>query len=219
MENIGRFALSLLLLVPGALPAQPSPGPNWQRPEVKARIDFTNYDRGLMAAAIFHETNRVRRQLQLRLILHLPKLDEAADLQASMGSFQLELSHRNPVPSLADVIDRVRSVGLKPLVAAENIALTATLDADPKTTSVVPRQEGGGPRFYDARTGRKLEAMSYAGFAAAVVRLWMESPGHRANVVNPELDFLGCSARWRKEYTGVDLLYSVQVFVTPLPGT
>ncbi len=43
----------------------------------------------------------------------------------------------------------------------------------------------------------------------------MDPPGQRANLVNPELHYPGCSARWRKDYSGLDLLYCVQVFFTP----
>ena len=108
MNNTGRLALAFLLLLPAARAAEPAP--NWQRlspekfrqlPEVNARIDFARYNRALMAAAIFHETNRARRQLRMRAFQHLPGLDEAADIQAGMGSFTLEVSHRNPIPSLA----------------------------------------------------------------------------------------------------------------------
>ena len=75
-----------------------SPAKIAKLPEVNTRIDFAHYDRDLMAAAIFHETNRTRVKLGLKPFLHLPKLDDAADLQASTGALLApRVSHHNPV--------------------------------------------------------------------------------------------------------------------------
>lgn len=216
--------LTFLLLFSTAAPLVLAAAPNWQQmpaekfrelPGVKARIDFADYNLTLMAAAIFHESNRVRRQMGLRAFRHLSKLDAAADSQASMGALLVEVSHHNPLPSLAWVRERVQAVGLKPLIVAENIALTPTLDAGARKGGIGLRSEEDKRAFFDTQTGREFPQLTYAGFAAAVVRQWMDSPGHRANLVNPELHYLGCSARWRKDYSGLDQLYSVQVFFTP----
>ena len=43
----------------------------------------------------------------------------------------------------------------------------------------------------------------------------MESPGHRANIVNPSLAYLGCSVQPSVSLIGVDQLFCVQVFFTP----
>src|SRR6478736_2646553 len=55
------------------------------QPAVQARIDPQEFDATLMAAAIFQETNRVRRQLGLARFTHLAKLDAAAERKASLG--------------------------------------------------------------------------------------------------------------------------------------
>ena len=44
----------------------------------------------------------------------------------------------------------------------------------------------------------------------------MESPGHRANLVSPALRYLGCAVQPTVTFTGVDSLFCVQVFFTPL---
>ncbi|HTO03641.1 MAG TPA: hypothetical protein VL069_08065 [Opitutus sp.] len=43
----------------------------------------------------------------------------------------------------------------------------------------------------------------------------MNSPSHRANLVNPNFRYVGCSNRPSKSISGLDLLTSVQVFFTP----
>src|SRR6218665_2009791 len=64
-------------------------------PAAQARIDPADFDRPRMNAAIFHETNRVRRQLGLPAFTHLAKLDDAADLKASVGVLESEVKHTN----------------------------------------------------------------------------------------------------------------------------
>jgi uncharacterized protein YkwD len=48
-----------------------------------------------------------------------------------------------------------------------------------------------------------------------VVRAWMESPGHRANITDAALAYLGCSVQPTTSLSGVDQLFCVQVFFTP----
>ncbi len=193
-----------------------TPGQFAQRSEVNERIDFTAYDHRLMVAAIFHETNRIRREQQLKVFGHLPKLDAAAEIQAGLGALLPGMSHRLPLPSLAGVADRVGAVGLKPRIVAENLALTMTMESEVRAADIQARGAGSERRYFDPGTNRELRQLTYARFAAVVVQQWMDSPGHRANLLNPELAYLGCSARWRKDFSGVDLLYSVQVFFTPI---
>jgi uncharacterized protein YkwD len=227
MSPLRLSLLCLLLTPPNASVA--AVGPEWQQmppekfrqlPEVNAQIDFANYDRRLMAAAIFHETNRVRVLMGREKFQYLPKLDEAADLQAGTGAMLAsDISHHNPFSPLATIKDRVHAVGLDFQLVAENIALTMALDGDQTGTGVGVREVGQQSEFFDPRTGRRLEPLTYAAFAKVVVEQWMKSPGHRANILNRELRCLGCSARWHKDYFGVDQLYSVQVFFTPEPGS
>jgi hypothetical protein len=91
-----------------------------------------------MATAIFDETNRVRRQLGLRLFTPHAKLDEAAALKAVAGVLQSELTHTNPLPDTATPADRVRFVGLTYRLVAENIARLGLLNVPPGVTQIGP---------------------------------------------------------------------------------
>jgi uncharacterized protein YkwD len=197
--------------------SQLSPEDFTRRSEVAAAIDHGKFDPALMATAIFHETNRVRRRLGLSSFRHLPKLDEAADLKAVMGVIQSELTHTNPLPATATPADRVRFVGLSYRLVAENLARLSLLNAPPGVTQVgVRRRRDGREESYLLDTGRVLMPHTYASFAARVVDDWMNSPPHRANIVNPALTSLGCAARatlsWKARQ---EQIYAVQVFFTP----
>lgn len=187
-----------------------------QLPEVQSVIDYGNFDQSLMVAAIFHETNRVRRQMGLRPFTHLPKLDKAADLKAAIGVMQGELSHRNPMPLTSTPADRVRAVGLSYRQVAENIARLGILNLPAGVTQVGVRTRTGRDEYYQLDTKSTLEPRTYAGFAAAVVQAWMNSPTHRANIVNPGFQSLGCGARVCRDLANRhEQIYAAQVFFTP----
>lgn len=186
------------------------------RPELAATIDPAAFDSALLAAAIFQETNRVRRRLGLPAFTHLTKLDEAADLKAVMGVMQSELTHDNPLPATATPADRVRYVGLDFRQVAENIARLGLLNVPPGVTQVGVRQRDGREESYLLDTGRAVPPHTYASFAARVVADWMASPPHRTNIVNPALVSLGCAARRNVSWKGrQEQVYAVQVFFTP----
>jgi len=183
-------------------------------PEVNALIDLENYDRDLLAAAIFHETNRWRVQLGLPPFRHLPKLDQAADMQVTFGSLMPEVGHTNVLPSQASPLDRVLSTGLRPGYVAENVALTPVFNTGQETSFEV-RGLGLERKYFDPATGRQLQPHTYATFATRVLVQWMNSPGHRANIANGTLHYLGCSARSKRNLNGTDSLFAVQAFFTP----
>jgi len=214
-----RFAVYIMLATAvWAAPDRPQlPPEEFARlPELQAAVDFAKFDQPLMVAAIFHETNRVRRQLGLVPFTYLSKLDAAADLKAAVGVLQGELSHTNPVPLTATPADRVRAVGLSYRQVAENIGRLAILDLPAGITQVGVRKRGGRDEYYHLDTLRSVERRTYAGFAAAVVLAWMNSPPHRANLVNPDFQSLGCGARTCRDLTnGHEQIYAVQVFFTP----
>lgn len=187
-----------------------------RRPEVTARIEFAAFDPALMAAAVFHETNRVRQRLGLPAFVHLPKLDDAADLKAAVGVVQKALTHHNPLPLTARPADRVRWVDLPFQLVAENIARQTIYELPGGMNSVGVRERGGRNEYYHLDTRRTVEPRTYAGFAEALVRAWMDSPAHRANLVYPGFTSLGCAMRTcHSPVEGQEQIYAVQVFLEP----
>jgi uncharacterized protein YkwD len=195
--------------------ALPSPADDFERqPVLDERIEADRFDRRLMAQAIFHETNRVRLKLGLPAFHSLPKLDEAADLEAAVGKVYQPPSHTNPFSMIGTPHERVKFVGLRPGGVAENIALLPIHDIELKHgVGVVVRE--GRRHFIHPETQVELKPTTYRKFAATVVQGWMESPGHRLNIVNPALLYLGCSVQPTVSLLGVEQLFCVQVFFTP----
>lgn len=213
-----RLILYCLLpvLAAGTTGSRLAEGPSkdfWRQPELDAPIEVATFDRTLMAAAIFHETNQVRQKLGLPAFRALPKLDEAANLEAAVGRVYQPPSHTNPFPLIGTPAQRVKYVGLKAGGTAENIALLSIYDVA-AGAGVGTMMRGGRRVAVDPRTLAELKPATYRRFAAAVVKAWMESPGHRANIVEPKLTCLGCGVQPSVSLAGVDNLFCVQVFFT-----
>lgn len=198
-----RVLAVLLLLASGVL-----------RADEAERIDPAAFDAPRMARAIFAATNRARTQAGLPAFRAAAALDDAADTQARIGAVFRPPSHTNPFPLIATPYDRVRLAGVDPRYVAENIALVPIYEA-PANAGFYRLRGESVVRL--ERTGEPLRPHTYDGFAAAVVAAWLESPGHRAHLLDPKLRELGCSAALASSDTGIAMVFAVQVFCTPHP--
>ncbi len=218
VRNVRRLLIACLSCLfsgcTAVVPPEP-PVPELVNPEaLAARIEVATFDRALLARAIFDETNRVRAQLGLKPFRTLPKLNEAADLEAAVGRVYQPPRHTNPFPMIGTPQQRVSYVGLNPGGVAENIALLSIYEIDTNIGAGVVIRDGR-KRFVHPETLEELRTETYRGFAARVVDAWMHSPGHRVNIVHPGLTHLGCSVQPSVSLSGVDQVFCVQVFFTP----
>lgn len=209
---LAGLSIAMTLIVAHAATDKPARDEFWGQPALNQAIEPGEIDRALLAAAIFHETNRVRAQLGLKPFRSHEQVDDAAETQAMVGAIFRPPSHTNPFPFIATPVDRVRQAGLNPHMVAENIALVPVYDM-PDGTGLVRFEKD--PRLRDARTGEVLSRHTYRSFAAVIVQAWMDSPGHRANIVDPRLRYLGCAVGEVRSMNDVEMVFGVQVFYTP----
>ncbi len=150
-----------------------------------------NFDHALLAGAIFEESNRVRVLHGVPALGREPALDAAADEQAAYLVLAMKAQHSNPFPGAHTVRERVERAGLQGGVVAENaLWMPALLPV-------------GSPR----------RNCTYSEFAASLVAGWMNSPGHRANLLNPVFKKTGCASRFGHAVLDVDQrVYATQVF-------
>jgi uncharacterized protein YkwD len=183
-----RRVISLLLLA--AVLAPPGRGGDAGGPAAR-RIDPLDFDPALLAKEILRASNAARAQNGVRVLKPRRELDAAADDQAAMMALMLFSGHGNPLRDQRDPYSRVERRGLRPQEVGENAAS-------------VPLR--------DPATGR---ARTYAGQADAVVAAWMNSPGHRANLLKRSFRNLGCAARIALVPIGQPMVFATQVFCTP----
>jgi uncharacterized protein YkwD len=190
-RNFLPAALALLLaaLPPGCALSPPPPDPAL----LGQAVPLANPDRALLANAIFRETNRVRVVLGDQPLRASSELDSAADEQALHMTLMLRTEHSNPLPGEHTAAQRVTRTGFKAALVEENAIMFPA------------RPPAGSPQG----------AYSYSALAAAMVQAWLNSPGHRANLLNRRVTELGCAAWIARDARGEPMAFATQVFALP----
>ncbi len=153
------------------------------------RIDIGNIDYTKLQAVIFHVTNTQRAQNGLPLLSHHPLLEKAAKLHAKRMTELDFYEHEDPYDTnLRKPSDRGRHVGITNAMLAENIHFFGGLSAGMGES--IYELPGRG-KYSFTPSGPAIEMHTYLSFADAIVEEWMNSPGHRANILEREVYQLG----------------------------
>jgi len=155
-------------------------------------VAVADFDAALLAREIFDASNAVRLREGLAPFSPEPRLAAAASDQAATLAMRVHSGHTSPILGHGDPAARVDKAGLGPGNVAEN---AATMDVRK------PDQSGD---------------YTYSELAGAIVQAWMDSPGHRANLLDPALHFLGCGTRIAWMLRGEAVVYAIQDFYTPV---
>jgi uncharacterized protein YkwD len=161
---------------------------------VTRTVFAADFDGMLLSSELVRLTNRERATHGVPMLVHRIELDRVADRQAGYMGLVERPDHFNPIPGANTVGERVALAHLYPLVAAENAAMVPA----------VPGEDG------------RERAYSYAALAETIIQGWMNSPGHRANILNPELTQIGCAALMGHGVGGSPRLFAAQVFTSDL---
>ena len=153
-------------------------------------ITVENFDAVRLGAAIFTASNRARAGEKRIKLRPSPELDAAAADQAGTMAARLRPSHEGPFAGSFDVLARVKQAGLTPAIVAENVSAIS-----------LPALETG-----------ETWADDYERLAAEIVQEWMQSPGHRRNLLRGDVTHLGCAARMARTPMDPARVFSVQVF-------
>lgn len=125
-------------------------------------IEPTTFDANLLEAAIFYETNRQRVKNGIQ-ILHY---DYALNVAAHNHSVDMVkynfYSHTSVVTGKIKLVDRINQVGYYNMMCGENIAYSPIKESYAKTAQYL------------------------------VADLWMNSQGHKENILNKGYTHLGC---------------------------
>lgn len=134
-----------------------------QHAPVKEVIRRETINHGLLAAAVFFATNEQRASRKLPPLLHSPALHRAAQTHTHDMAIAGFFAHDNPRdPARRTPWQRMAAEGVDGGFRSENIAKTY------------------------------VNKLTYLSAADAIVAMWMKSPGHRRNLLDPRVRFLGC---------------------------
>lgn len=183
----------------------------FKREEVQDRIRKDSVNAPLLEAALFHETNRRRTAEKLPAFKHGSAMQLIARRHSEeMGKLQF-FSHLSPTLENRTLTDRLRQVGLLNVTAGENIAVLPAKEMG-SGTYIVQRNEDGSETLIDARTRQRISYYTYAELAKAALDQWMQSPGHRSNILDKRFVYLGTGIGRGSYDGGQDSFYLTQNF-------
>ncbi|MEM5786841.1 MAG: CAP domain-containing protein [Syntrophobacteraceae bacterium] len=190
-----------------------SPSEFFEMAEVGEKIDLQKIDHGLLSASIFQETVRQRQKHDRDPLENLPRLDEASRMHARDMAEHDYVAHENPrEKELRTPLDRVQEVGLKGIrFVAENVASEFGIRYE-EGKAVLPMEKNGDTEYYYKPGGKPIENHTYRSFAESLVDAWMNSPGHRKNILSEKPEFLGAGCSMGDEEKGLVKFYCVQLF-------
>jgi uncharacterized protein YkwD len=178
-------------------------------------IDFEDVHYPLLNAAIFYATNRMRINHRKSPFIHAQPLEEAAFMHARDMVRAGFFSHQNPYePKKRTLSQRLAMFGVEGGYRAENISEMFGILYEQGTMLIPPDRESNV--FRDYGTGKPIPRHTYLSFAETLLDGWMKSKGHRANILNTNLRYLGCGAyHYRNEsFYGMDQFKAVQNFAS-----
>ena len=176
---------------------------NWQNfsqlVEVNKEIDLKNPDFQLLNLAIFQATNKFRIQEKLSPFQYDVSLEKAANGHSNDMINLNFIDHFNTQVSSKKSPDlRIKLESKSFVMMAENVAQLDVLNLTNNQYCYEP-QQNGGYIFFDCNTKKLLKPLSYWALATKLVTLWINSPGHRANMLDAKLVFLGCGSAFSQQ--------------------
>ncbi|MDE3027842.1 MAG: CAP domain-containing protein, partial [Paracoccaceae bacterium] len=169
--------------------------------------DGAGLNQPLLDRLILSEVNYARCQQGRPPLTSAPLLRQAG-LSHSRWMVQSGIfSHDGGPHGLATLEERINSTGIPYHLAAENIATVHQFRLD--NVRVVPGK--GTCEFHDMQ-GHLIARQTYASLAHTVVTNWMNSPGHRANLLNPQLREVGTGTAYKTDGAFCGLYFFTQDF-------
>ncbi|MDP2189083.1 MAG: CAP domain-containing protein [Sphingobacteriaceae bacterium] len=158
----------------------------------KATIDVENPNIALLNAAIFFATNEARIKKKLESFKYDAILEKAAEFHSDEMRAKRFFNHINKTDKENRTPQqRIANKGGEFDATGENIIELPPYKTGPKGEYDVSKNTDGTFSFL-ALNGKPLKVLSYGDFARAAVKLWMQSPEHKANILNKNFSHLGC---------------------------
>ena len=204
MKRLLLITISLLLGSVSVLLAENSQSRQSENARVRG-----NLNENLLARLVAEETNRFRVSQGRGPLEVSPDLTNAAQSHANAMAGEGFFAHQNPNdPGQRTLTDRIRNVGLEPRAIAENIAYTYSLDFGAMRDWVKNgHQRGSAPAVLE---------YTYRALAKSVVQQWINSRGHRQNMLGRPYSQIGLGVATSKDERGREKVYCVQTFCAPI---
>lgn len=178
-------------------------------PALNAPLERYGLDQWLFDAAVRGAVNAERCRRGLAPLAEDAAVARAASVHSGDMVVRVFFDHVSPVEGRATPADRLTLTGASFTRLAENIATLSLYDFEDRHFIV---RDAATCDFAFTPGGPAIRPRSYAGAAEALVRAWMKSPGHRRNILNPDMTRIGSGAAIRPEPAICGELVVVQDF-------
>ncbi|PQO23039.1 hypothetical protein C2I36_10065 [Rhodobacteraceae bacterium WD3A24] len=166
-----------------------------------------DHDARLLDAAVLAEANYHRCRAGLAPLRPAAGLAGVARRHSRWMARVQRMSHRSRLQGLATLRQRLDASGLSIRRGAENIALAYRFRLAGQR---LRRSEPARCVFVDT-SGQRLSPHSYASLARRIAADWMNSPDHRANMLDPRLTRAGHGAALAADAPYCGQFYATQI--------
>jgi uncharacterized protein YkwD len=160
-------------------------------PAANQIINVYSPDYQLLNAAIFHATNEMREQYRLSQFQYAEPLFKASEGHAQTLIKTGKLSHFGTNGSKPH--ERIMFFSNDFMAYAENLAQYPLLDS-PNSFCLEKNQKGEFV-YFDCKTKKPYQIYTYWNYARLAVKGWMDSEGHRRNILDKEMQYLACATK------------------------
>ena len=203
-----RLVATILFWLAGAGVAVAACGGDMPRRAERTAVPASNIDHGLLDAAFRAEVNRHRCANGLSALKAARPMTGQALGHSRWMAAARNLAHDSNVRGKRKLIDRLKASGVRFRTGSENIGHVPRYRIDGGRFQV---EDAGSCRF--SRGGQSLPAHSYASLARHAVRLWMESPSHRRNILDPKVRQVASAAAFDSAAPHCGRFWMTQNFV------
>jgi uncharacterized protein YkwD len=143
---------------------------------------------------IFEKTNAARLRHSLNRVEYSKDLCLISSLHSTQMKKYSFFSHINSYdPLFKGIRERATYFNLSFSKITENIADIPYLNSNDENIFEI-RKVNNETLYYSTKTGKQLFYHDIDSFSVDVVDAWMNSPGHRKNILDKEVTHLGCGA-------------------------
>ena len=167
----------------------------------QTQVPAGRINQSLLNQAIRAEVNYHRCRAGLSSVGDAGKgLTEQARKHSTWMAKTQQLTHRSTVAGSATLKQRVKKAGVKFRTGSENIGMVHRYQIDNRRFKIL----NASSCQFATYEGQKLPAHSYASLARHVVNLWMNSPGHRKNILDKRVTKMSSAVAFdpRANYCG-----------------
>jgi uncharacterized protein YkwD len=160
------------------------------------QLNFDSIDYSRLHAAIFFITNEERARNKLSFLEYAPELEKTAQMHSRDMYEKNFFSHYNTYDKYKKTPnDRAALAGILNPYIAENIATSHGLRYK-SGDKVFVRGDG---QFSYRMDGELIQPHTYISLAETIVESWMNSKGHRKNILSRDALQLGCGTYFYRD--------------------